>query len=425
MEPEQLTRWTVVALILARWAAERRLETLNRRSVEAHRDEIPEAARGIMDADTYRKSSDYTLAKGRLHRLELSWDTVVLLLVLLSGVLPWSHERVVQEISGGAWAMSAWLVLVGIILSLSNLPFDWYSQFHLEERFGFNTTTPKLWWMDRAKGVLIGAAIGVPLVFLVLKLIEWTGALWWLWGWGLILGFQCLMLVVAPILIMPLFNKFTPLPDGSLKDRLLDLCRRTGFPARRIQVMDGSRRSKHSNAFFTGFGRFRKVVLFDTLIEQLAERELEAVLAHEIGHYRRGHIPKMIAWSAASLLAGFFILAMLAKSGWFTGAFGFPNQGLAPALLLFSLLSGTVTFWLSPLLNFWSRRFEYQADSYAAHAMSETQPLVGALRKLNAANLGNLTPHALYSRFYYSHPALLEREAALRRIDGGFASPSG
>jgi len=227
------------------------------------------------------------------------------------------------------------------------------------------------------------------------------------------LGFQLLMLVLAPVLIMPLFNKFTPLPEGSLRERLLQLAQRTGFVANSIQVMDGSKRSGHSNAFFTGFGRFRKIVLFDTLIAQLSEGELTAVLAHEIGHYKKKHIPKMLAFSAVSTLAGFYVVSVLARQEWFYRAFGFETTNLAPVLLLFTLLSGAVMFWFSPLGHWWSRRYEYQADAYAAGVMAESVSLIGALRKLNEKNLSNLTPHPVYSSFYYSHPTLLEREAAL------------
>ena len=216
-------------------------------------------------------------------------------------------------------------------------------------------------------------------------------------------------------LTLPLFNKFTPLPEGSLRERLLKLAERTAFRAQSIQVMDGSRRSRHSNAFFTGFGGFRKIVLFDTLIEQLSESELEAVLAHEIGHYKKMHIPKMLMISAMSSLLGFFIVAWLARQDWFYRAFGFEPGNIAPALLLFALLSGVVTFWFSPLTHWLSRKHEYEADAFAAKVMSEADSLIGALRKLNEKNLSNLTPHPIYSSFYYSHPALLEREAALRR----------
>jgi len=228
-------------------------------------------------------------------------------------------------------------------------------------------------------------------------------------------SFQLLMMVLAPVLIMPLFNKFTPLPDGALKDRLLDLARRTGFWAQSIHVMDGSKRSKHSNAFFTGFGRFRKIVLFDTLIQQLTEAELEAVLAHEIGHYKRRHILKLLAWAVVSLLAGFYVMSVLSQQAWFYEAFGFHSGNMAVVFLLVALLAGLFNFWLSPITNAWSRRFEYQADAFAANAIGRPEPLISALRKLSEKNLSNLTPHPLYSGFYYSHPALLEREQVLRQ----------
>jgi STE24 endopeptidase len=201
---------------------------------------------------------------------------------------------------------------------------------------------------------------------------------------------------------------------------LLELGRRTGFHARNIQVMDGSKRSRHSNAFFTGFGRWRKIVLFDTLVQQLSENELEAVLAHEIGHYKKRHIPKMMLFSAASLFGAFYLISWLARQEWFVGPFGFnQTDGIAPALLLFGLLSGLVSFWVSPLLHLWSRRYEYQADRYAAEITGEITAMCGALRKLNEKNLSNLTPHRAYSAFYYSHPTLIERERALKRLPLG------
>jgi STE24 endopeptidase len=403
----------VAILILAKWAVELCLAQLNRAHVLRHAGAVPEAFREIIDPATYAKSVEYTLAKSRLHQWELLWSTVVLLAVLFSGVLPRCFALFAERFGTSVWSMAAFLFTTGFALSLAGLPFDWYTQFRLEERFGFNTTTRKLWWLDRAKGLLLAVLIGLPLLALMLKLADRAGSWWWLWAWGTMLGFQLVMLVLAPILILPLFNKFTPLPEGGLRERLLALAEHTGFRARGIQVMDGSRRSRHSNAFFTGFGRFRKIVLFDTLVGQLQEGELAAVLAHEIGHYKKGHIPKMMAWSAVSLLAGFYALAWLARQEWFYRAFRFEPGHLAPAFLLFGLLAGVVTFWFTPLANLWSRRFEYQADTFAANAMKESTSLVGALRKLNEKNLSNLTPHPLYSGFYYSHPTLLEREKSL------------
>lgn len=299
-------------------------------------------------------------------------------------------------------------------LAVLGLPWEAWAQFRLEQQFGFNTTTPATWCLDRVKGFLLAAVLGYPLLWLVLRLVDWMGPWWWVWAWAAFLGFQALLLVLAPVLILPLFNRLTPLEEGGLRTRLLDLGRRAGFTAHTILVMDGSRRSRHSNAFFTGFGRFRKIVLFDTLITQLTGEELEAVLAHEMGHSRLGHIPKRLAWSAFTLLAGFAAVGWLLGRPEFAGAFGFPaNAGLAPTLMLFGLLSGPVTFWLSPVLNHWSRTHEFEADAFAARILGTPRPLMGALRKLSEKNLANLTPHRLYSAWHYSHPTLLEREAAL------------
>lgn len=413
MSLDRLLPPVVATLIVAKWGTALCLETLNRRHVLARAGAVPEAFSGVMDDATYARSVQYTLAKGGLNQVETTCDSVVLLLVLFSGVLPLVFEALANRLGTSAWAMAALLVAVGTALSLPGLPLAWYNQFRLEDRFGFNTTTQRLWWTDRVKGLLLSISLGYPLLVLLLKLVEWTGLWWWLWGWGTLLGFQLLMVVLTPVLILPLFNKFTPLPEGTLRTRLLYLAERTGFRARSIQVMDGSRRSRHSNAFFTGFGRFRKIVLFDTLIQQLAEPELEAVLAHEIGHCKKKHIPKLLLASALGSLAGFWLISLLAAEGWFYRSFGFEAGSVVPALLLFGLLAGIVTFWFSPLAHWWSRRYEYEADAFAAGVMAEPRSLVGALRKLNEKNLSNLTPHPLYSGFYYSHPTLLERERAL------------
>ena len=412
MSAVSVVAW-VLLLILAKWAAQIWLERLNSRHVLAHADAVPEAFKGVVDEVTYAKSVQYTLAKGRLDQVQLTYNSAVLLLVLFSGVLPWGFRQCTQGLGSSAWAMAAFLFGTAVVLSLPGLPLEWYDQFRLEERFGFNTATPRLWWLDRLKGLLLATVLGYPLLALVLKLVEWTDGWWWLWAWGALLGFQLLMLVLAPVLILPLFNKFTPLPEGSLRERLLKLADQTCFRARSIQVMDGSKRSRHSNAFFTGFGGFRKIVLFDTLIQQLAEPELAAVLAHEIGHFKKKHIPKTLAASALGSLAGLYLVSLLAKQEWLYRSFGFEPGSIVPALLLFGLLSGVVTFWFSPVAHWWSRRYEYQADAFAAQVMAEPGSLIGALRKLNEKNLSNLTPHPLYSGFYYSHPTLLEREQAL------------
>jgi len=406
-------RLLVIGLILGRWVAELGLEWFNRRNILAHAGAVPDRVTGIVDAPTYARSVQYSLAKGRFRRLELTFSTGLLLIVLFTGVLPAGYAAMIGSFGESVWALAGFIFLTGIALSVVGLPLDWYAQFRLEERFGFNTSTQKTWWLDRLKGLSLGIILGYPLLVLLLSFLRWTGWWWWLYAWAALLIFQLLMTLLAPVLILPLFNKFTPLGEGSLRQRLLKLAEQTQFRAQSIQVMDGSKRSRHSNAFFTGLGAFRKIVLFDTLIQQLSEPELEAVLAHEIGHYKKKHIPKMLAASAGASLLGFYCLAVLANQAWFYRAFGFQPGNSAAAFLLFGLLAGVVTFWFSPWAHLWSRRYEYQADRFAAQAMGEPSSLIGALRKLNEKNLSNLTPHPLYSGFYYSHPTLLEREAAL------------
>jgi STE24 endopeptidase len=403
----------VIALLIAKWAMQIVLERLNRNHVLANACAVPDSFRGIIDEPTYARTVQYTLAKSRLHRFELTWNAVILSIALFSGLLPGCFYWLSRVLGSSAWAAALFLFGTGLLLTLPGLPIDWYEQFRLEERFGFNTTTPMLWWADRLKSLILAAVLGYPLLVLILKLFDWTGTGWWLCAWAVLLAFQLMMAVLAPVLILPLFNKFTPLPEGGLRERLLGLAERTGFRARSIQVMDGSKRSRHSNAFFAGFGRFRKIVLFDTLIRQITGPELEAVLAHEIGHYKRGHTRKQLAASAIISLLAFYLLSMLARAPWFYDGFGFKPGHIAPALLLFGLLSGVATFWISPLIHWCSRRYEYQADAFAAEVMHEPGSLIGALRKLNEKNLSNLTPHPLYSGFYYSHPTLLERERAL------------
>ncbi len=397
-----------------RLAGELGLAALNRAEVRRHAAGAPPAVAAIMDPPTYARSVAYTLAKSRFGVIRGVFDALLLALVIFGGVLPWLFGQVVAWGGPAAiWSQVLFILLTGLLLAVPSLPFDWWEQFRLEQQFGFNQGTPGLWLTDRLKGVALTFGIGFPLLWALLSLVRWAGVSWWLWGFALVFGFQLLMLVLYPKLILPLFNRLTPLPDGDLKTRLLALGDRTGFRAQAIEVMDGSKRSGHSNAFFTGFGRFRRIVLFDTLVAQLAPAELEAVLAHEIGHYRRGHIPKMIAVSAVMLFAGFAVIAWLARSPWFNQAFGFPAGELAPAFLLFGLLSGLVTFWFSPLMNLFSRRHEYEADAFAREAMGGSTAMLGALHQLAQKNLSNLTPHPWYSAFFYSHPTLVERERAL------------
>lgn len=405
---------SVVALIFLRLIAQLALEALNRGEVKRHAGARPAALTDVMDEATYAKSVEYTLAKSRFASIETAWEVVVLCAVLFSGVLPWLWAKFNGLAPGAAWSGALFLVGTMILIGLPNLPFEWWSQFRLEARFGFNKSTLGLWITDHVKGWLLGLLIGFPVAWGLLALVGWVGTLWWVWGFVLLFGFQLLMIVLYPKLILPLFNKLTPLPEGEARARLLALSERTGFRAQTIEVMDGSKRSGHSNAFFTGFGRFRRIVLFDTLMAQLAQEELEAVLAHEIGHYKRGHIPKRLVTIGLMQLGAFAAIAWLSQASWFNAAFGLPAGATAATFLLFALLGGLVTFWFSPIGNRVSRKHEYEADAFARDAMASAEPLVGALRKLSQKNLSNLTPHPLYSAVYYSHPTLVERERALR-----------
>lgn len=405
---------TVFALILLRLGAQLALEALNRAEALRHAAARPAALAGVMDDATYARSVDYTLAKSRFSSVEAGWEVAVLITVLFSGVLPWLWTKFNGLAPGAAWSGALFLVGTLLLLGLPNLPFAWWAQFRLEARFGFNKSTLALWITDQFKSVLLGLAIGFPLAWALLALVGRVGAYWWMWGFALLFGFQLLMIVLYPKLILPLFNKLAPLPEGETRSRLLALSERTGFRAQTIEVMDGSKRSGHSNAFFTGFGRFRRIVLFDTLVAQLAQDELEAVLAHEIGHYKRGHVPKRLLTVGLMQFGAFAVIAWLSHAPWFNAAFGFPAAATAATFLLFGLLGSLVTFWFSPIGNRVSRKHEYEADAFAKDAMRGAAPLIGALRKLSQKNLANLTPHRLYSAVYYSHPTLVEREKALQ-----------
>lgn len=405
----------VVVLLLLRLAAQLVLDALNRAEIALHAGVPPGTLEAIMDEATFARAADYALARSRFASWNSLFEAAVLLAVLWSGALPWAWARVDAVAPGAAWSGALFLTAGFTVLGLVHLPLDWWAQFRLEARFGFNRSTPGLWAADQGKGLALGVLLGWPLAWALLGLIRWTGPSWWIWGFALLFGFQLLLLVLYPKLILPWFNRLTPLPAGEQRERLLALAERTGFPAQTIEVIDGSKRSTHANAFFTGFGRFRRIVLFDTLLTRLAPEELEAVLAHEIGHYRRGHIPQRLV-SAAVLQAGAFAaLAWLLQAPWFNPAFGLPAGAAAPSLLLFALLGGLVTFWFSPVGHWISRRHEYQADAFAKQALGSAAPMVAALHKLARENLANLTPHPLYSAVHYSHPTVVERERALVR----------
>lgn len=404
----------IVTLVILRLLAQLGLEALNRAEVRRNAHARPAALVDVMDEATYAKAVQYTLAKSKFGTVETIFEVGVLLVLLFSGALPWLWVRFNALAPGAAWSGALFLVGTMMVLSVPGLPLEWWAQFRLEEKFGFNKSTFGLWVTDHLKSAVLGLLIGFPIMWALLALVGWVGPLWWIWGFVLLFGFQLAMMVLYPKLIMPLFNKLTPLPAGDARTRLMALADRTGFQAQTIEVIDGSKRSGHSNAFFTGFGRFRRIVLYDTLMAQLGQEEVEAVLAHEIGHYKCGHIPQRLVTMALLQLAAFAAIAWLTNAAWFNAAFHLPSGVLAPTFLLFALLGGLLTFWFSPIGNWVSRKHEYEADAFARNAMGGPTPLVGALRKMSQKNLSNLTPHPLYSTFHYSHPTLVERERALQ-----------
>jgi STE24 endopeptidase len=405
-----------ISLLILKYATSTLLDVLNLGYVKRQSAAVPKGFSDFIDLPTYQKSIEYTEAKTRFGLVSNFYDSIILAVVVLSGLLPWLYTSLSVIFGFGIWGQTLVLFLIAVILGLPGMPFEWWSTFRIEERFGFNKSTQKLWVVDKVKGFMLGFGIGYPLLALLIFLVTSAGDLWWVWGFTVFFLFQLVMVVAYPMFIMPLFNKMEPMAAGELKDRLFALAERTGFKAQTILVIDGSKRSGHSNAFFAGFGRFRRIVLYDTLIEQMSHEELEAVLAHEIGHYKMGHIPKMILLSGITTFAMFALLGWLAGGTWLAEAFHFSAavaEQFVPVLLLFMLLSGLLTFWLSPFSSLWSRKHEYEADAFARDAMDSSEPMIRALRKLHKENLSNLTPHPIYSRFYYSHPTLLERESSL------------
>lgn len=378
---------------------------------------LPDLFRGKMGAKDARKSVEYTLAKGQFQRWALVYGACVTLAILFGGILPYL-DRFSRDLGGLFPAVfKATGILfcfsVALTFSLLSLPLGLYATFVLEERFGFNKSTLRLYTVDKLKGLLVSLVIGIPFLFGVFYLMEQTGTYWWLWAFLFILAFQILMMILFPTLIAPLFNKFEPLSEGELRDRILALAEKAGFKTSGIYTMDGSRRSTHSNAYFTGLGKAKRIVLFDTLLEQMTEEQGLAVLAHEIGHYKMKHVRKMLVIQGIFLFVGLYILSFLVAYEPLFRAFGLIASSHA-ALVLFSFISGPVTFYLHPLMNFLSRRHEYEADRFAVRTLRDGRPMEEALVSLTVKNLSNLTPHPWYSAYHYSHPTPAERISAIR-----------
>ncbi len=407
----------LLVMLVLKFAASLVLDLLNISNIRRNSLAVPEAFSSFMDLGTYKKSMAYTIDKTKFAIFESACTSVFLGVVLALWILPAMYDFGLDIFGVGVFGQSLTLIFMAVVLSLPEIPFELYSQFIIEQEYGFNNSTIKLWIVDKIKGFFVGLILGAPILALLMWFSETFNKTWWLWGFVAVAIFQILMIIVYPRFIVPLFNKLEDLPEGDLRSALFDTADRGGFAARTIQVIDGSKRSSHSNAYFTGFGKFRRIVLFDTLIEHLTQPELCAVLAHEIGHYKKGHILKMMLLSFSFTFATFAFMGYLASSEWFYEGFGFCEAGgFGPVLLMYAMFSGLFTFWLSPILNFFSRKNEYEADAFAVRLCGGADDLNSALRKLNKKNLGNLTPHPLYSAFYYSHPTLLERERAAEQI---------
>ena len=305
------------------------------------------------------------------------------------------------------------IACVSLVFWVLALPFSLYSTFSIEARFGFNRTTPLLYLVDTLKGFAVSAVIGFPVLLGLFWFMDRTGSFWWIWAFAAMSVFQVVMSILAPLIIAPLFNKFTPLPDGELKDAIMALAGKLGFRTKGIFVVDSSKRSSHSNAYFTGLGRAKRIVLFDTLVASSSKEEILSVLAHEIGHEKKNHVKKGIAVSLAFSLAGFWIISLLLPYLPLYQAFGFHVRGYHAILILLAFCSGPFTFFLQPLSSLWSRRHEYEADRFAVRGVGSAAGMISALLRLSRENLSNLTPHPLYSFFHYSHPTLSERITAL------------
>ncbi len=382
--------------------------------VSQHRAAVPTPFADKITLTEHQKAADYTLAKGGLGRLESGIGLVLLLLWTLGGGLNWLD----QFWRGFGWGElltgAAVIISFSMIGSLLDIPASLYRTFVLEQRFGFNNMTAQTFVTDLLKGTALALVIGIPLVMLILWLMASAGQYWWLYAWASLTAFSLLMTWAYPQFIAPLFNKFTALEDGEVAERITALLTRTGFNSNGVFVMDGSKRSAHGNAYFTGFGKNKRIVFFDTLLKHLTPAQVEAVLAHELGHFKRKHIIKGMVVSISFTLAGFGVLAWLMQQEWFYTSLGVQQPSTYMALLLFMLMSPAFTFFISPLMARWSRKHEFEADDFAAEQSSSAE-LIAALVGLYKENASTLTPDPLYSAFYDSHPPAMVRIAHLQR----------
>ncbi|MFI4932303.1 MAG: M48 family metallopeptidase [Burkholderiales bacterium] len=411
--------WLFAVALLAALATRLWLASRQMRHVSAHRSAVPPAFASRVSLEAHQRAADYTVAKTRFGLLATAFGSALLLGWTLLGGLDalnaWVREAVLPRWGALPYelALLGAFVVIGAVL---DLPFEWWRTFRIEQQFGFNRSTWRLFVADLLKGILVATVLGLPLTALVLWIMASAGGWWWLWAWAAWTAFNLLILVIYPTLIAPLFNKFEPLRDETLAARVQSLMQRCGFAAKGLFVMDGSRRSAHGNAYFTGLGAAKRVVFFDTLLAVLTPGEVEAVLAHELGHFKRRHVLKRMVAMFALSLAGLALLGWLASRSWFYTALGVSPNLAAPndalALLLFALALPVFGFFVSPLSALLSRRHEFEADAYAC-AQTSGVDLASALIKLHQDNASTLTPDPVYVRFYYSHPPAGERLAAL------------
>ena len=406
----------VCSLALKFWLATRQT-----RHVAKHRGAVPPVFSASVPLQAHQKAADYTVAKMRFGMLELAWGVVVTLGWTLLGGLNALNEAITQQWGQGLVAQVALIGAFTLVNAVLEIPFGLYGTFVLEEAFGFNKTTPKLWLQDLGKSMVLGVLIGGPLLLLVLWLMGAAGPRWWIWTWGVWMGFNALAMLIYPTWIAPWFNKFQPLEDAQLTARVQALMQRCGFRAQGFYVMDGSKRSAHANAYFTGFGAAKRVVFYDTLLARLSADEVDAVLAHELGHFAHRHILKRVVSLFALSFLGFALLGWFSTQVWFyTGLGVLPNAlgaNDALALLLFMLALPPFTAFIGPLFAWISRRHEFEADAYAAQKSSGAH-LARALLKLYEDNASTLTPDPWYVRFYYSHPPALQRLARMADASG-------
>lgn len=397
-----------IAAVALATAAELWLAARQIAAVESHRDRIPEPFVGQLSADDHRKAADYTAAKARVGMAGTVIDAALTLALTVGGGVAaidalWRHTG-----WGEPWLGIAVIATVAAAVAVIGLPLSLVRTFRIEARFGFNRTTPLIFLSDLGKGLALAVLIGGPLILAVLALMDHAGRWWWLAAFGVWLAVTLLITWAWPAFIAPLFNKFSPLEDASLKGRIEDLLARCGFRSSGVFVVDGSRRSAHGNAYFTGIGRQKRIVFFDTLLKQLASSEIEAVLAHELGHFRLRHVRHRLIVSMITMLAGFALLGWLAGKPGFYQALGVPTPSAHAALLLFALAGPVALFFTTPVSSLWSRAHEFAADRFASQHAS-AQELASALVKLYRDNASTLTPDPLYTAFYYSHPPALER----------------